>query len=161
VAIVHDKTTYGKGLADETKKAMNAAVSRRRCTKRSPKRQGFLGAGQQDEAGQYRPIYFGGYATERADRPASPRPRVQSAVHLGRRAGDRGVLEDHRAGRRGRDDHFAGSAQVPAAKAIVDRFQGPGHDPEGYTSTPMRRFGFLAAAAEKAKSLKLPICRRR
>ena len=24
VAIVHDKTTYGKGLADETKKAMNA-----------------------------------------------------------------------------------------------------------------------------------------
>ena len=25
VAIVHDKTAYGKGLADETKKAMNAA----------------------------------------------------------------------------------------------------------------------------------------
>ena len=24
IAIVHDKTTYGKGLADETKKAMNA-----------------------------------------------------------------------------------------------------------------------------------------
>ena len=26
VAIVHDKTTYGQGLADETKKAMNAAL---------------------------------------------------------------------------------------------------------------------------------------
>ncbi|TIT59701.1 MAG: branched-chain amino acid ABC transporter substrate-binding protein, partial [Mesorhizobium sp.] len=25
IAVVHDKTTYGQGLADETKKAMNAA----------------------------------------------------------------------------------------------------------------------------------------
>jgi len=31
----NDKTAYGKGIADETKKAMNAAVSTKRCTRRS------------------------------------------------------------------------------------------------------------------------------
>ena len=34
VAIIHDKTAYGKGLADETKKAMNGARrARKPCTR--------------------------------------------------------------------------------------------------------------------------------
>ena len=37
IAIVHDKTAYGKGLADETKKAENKPASRKRCTRRSPR----------------------------------------------------------------------------------------------------------------------------
>ena len=41
VAILNDKTTYGKGLADETKKALNKAGSPRRCTRLQQGRQGF------------------------------------------------------------------------------------------------------------------------
>ena len=35
VAIIHDKTTYGKGLADETKKAINKAGAARRSSTRA------------------------------------------------------------------------------------------------------------------------------
>src|SRR5215470_20276033 len=35
VAIVHDKTQYGQGLADLTKAALNKAACRKRCTRRS------------------------------------------------------------------------------------------------------------------------------
>jgi branched-chain amino acid transport system substrate-binding protein len=32
VAVLNDKNTYGKGLADETRKALNALASRRKCS---------------------------------------------------------------------------------------------------------------------------------
>ena len=65
IAVVHDKTTYGQGLADETKKAMNAAgvtevhVRRHQC-----RRQGLLGADRQDEGSRRQLVYWGGLHTE-------------------------------------------------------------------------------------------------
>ena len=35
IAIIHDKTAYGKGLADETKKAATSSAPRKPCTRRS------------------------------------------------------------------------------------------------------------------------------
>ena len=55
VAVIHDKSAYGKGLADETQKAHE----RRRPQGKDVRgvnagRPGLLGPGQQDEAGRHR-----------------------------------------------------------------------------------------------------------
>src|SRR5947199_606347 len=65
VAIVHDKTAYGKGIADETKKAMNAAGLNETMYEA-------ITAGDKDfsaliskmKQANIDAIYFGGYQTE-------------------------------------------------------------------------------------------------
>jgi branched-chain amino acid transport system substrate-binding protein len=44
---------------------------------------------------------------------------------------------------------------VPAAKAVVDKFKAQGYDPEGYTLYTYAAIQAFAAAADKAKSLKV------
>jgi branched-chain amino acid transport system substrate-binding protein len=66
VAVIHDKTAYGKGLADETKKALNKPRVKEamyeaytRATRTTPR------SYQPDEAGEnVDVIYVGGYHTE-------------------------------------------------------------------------------------------------
>ena len=56
VAILNDKTTYGKGLADETKKALNkAGFTEKMFEVLQQGRQGFYGDRLAHEARQYRP----------------------------------------------------------------------------------------------------------
>ena len=67
IAVVHDKTTYGKGLADETKKAINqgrhegSAVRRRQ-----HRREGLFGAGLQDQGSRAPTSSIGAACTPRA-----------------------------------------------------------------------------------------------
>ena len=59
IAFVHDKTAYGKGLADETKKALNAAGKQEDDVRgHHRRREGLLGARLQAQAGQYRRHLF-------------------------------------------------------------------------------------------------------
>jgi branched-chain amino acid transport system substrate-binding protein len=44
---------------------------------------------------------------------------------------------------------------VPAAKAVVDKFMAEGYNPEGYTLYTYAAIQAFAAAAERAKSVKL------
>ena len=44
---------------------------------------------------------------------------------------------------------------VPAAKAVVDKFKAEGYNPEGYTLYTYAAIQAFAQAAEKAKSVKL------
>ena len=55
IAIINDKTTYGKGLADEVKKALNAAgVKEKLYELLQSGRQGFHRAGLQAQAKRHR-----------------------------------------------------------------------------------------------------------
>ena len=57
IAILHDKTAYGKGIADETKKTMNAAgLQEAMYEAYQRRRQGFLGADHEDEGGGHRRV---------------------------------------------------------------------------------------------------------
>src|SRR5207244_9817399 len=44
---------------------------------------------------------------------------------------------------------------VPAAKAVVDKFMAEGYNPEGYTLYTYAAIQAFAAAADKAKSVKV------
>jgi branched-chain amino acid transport system substrate-binding protein len=44
---------------------------------------------------------------------------------------------------------------VPVAKAVVDKFKAEGYDPEGYTLYTYAAIQAFAAAANKAKSVKV------
>ena len=155
IAIVHDKSAYGKGLADETKKAMNTAGLKEADVRGDhPGRQGFHRADQQDEAGQHRRDLFRRLSSRgRADRPPGARPGSEGAADRRRRAGHRGVLEDYRAGRRGHDDDLrARSAQGPGRQGGCRQFMAEGYNPEGYTLYTYAAIQAFKDAAEKAGS---------
>ena len=67
IAIVHDKTTYGKGLADETKKAMNKGGMKEVLYEGiNIGEKDYLGARLQDQAVGRRPRLLGRPATPKA-----------------------------------------------------------------------------------------------
>ena len=86
VAIVHDKTTYGKGLADETKKAMNnLGVHGGAVRRRQRRREGFRRARLQDQERRRRGAVLGRRAYRRRpgaapDARSGPERRVHVAA---------------------------------------------------------------------------------
>ena len=114
VAILHDKTAYGKGLADETQKAMNAAGLKE--VMYEP-----YTAGEKDyralvskmKAANIDVAYLGGYHTEGGLIVRQMREQgMKTDPGRRRRARHPGVLADHRRGRRRHaDDVLARSAQ--------------------------------------------------
>ena len=98
IAFVHDKTAYGKGLADETKKAMTAA-GKKEVDVRSHhrRREGLFRARLQAQAGQYRCRLFRRLSHRgRADHPPDARSGHEHHPDGRRRADHPGVLVDHR-----------------------------------------------------------------
>ena len=103
-------------------------------------------------------IYFGGYQTEAGLIVRQARDQGLKAPLIGGDAlGHRGVLEDHRAGRRGHADDLRARTRArsrrPRRSSIVFRAQG--YNPEGYTLYTYAAVQAFKAAAEKAKSIKL------
>ena len=69
---------------------------------------------------------------------------------------DLGILEDLRiGGRRDADDLCTDPRNVPAAKAVVDKFMAEGYTPEGHTLYTYAAIQPFAAAAGKAGSFKV------
>jgi branched-chain amino acid transport system substrate-binding protein len=158
VAILHDKTAYGKGLADETKKQLN---------KRGIKEVLYEAytAGEKDysalvsklKAAGVDLIYLGGYHTEGGLIIRQAKEQGMKATLMG---GDSLVTEEYWSitGPAGAGTLMTFSPDPrrnPAAKSVVDEFLKQGFKPEGYTLYTYGTVQAFAQAAEKAKSTKL------
>ncbi len=153
VAIVHDKSTYGKGIADETKKAMNAAGLQEAMYEA-------INQGDKDfsaliskmKENKIDAIYLGTYHTEGGLITRQAREQGLNAQVVGEDAfvtnefwtitGDtgEGVLMT-----------FAPDPRkAESAKAVVEKFKAQGYDPEGYTLYTYAAFQVWADAVKQA-----------
>jgi branched-chain amino acid transport system substrate-binding protein len=158
IAIIHDKTAYGKGLADETKKAANklgATEAMYEAINQGDK--DFSALVSKMKQANIDVIYFGGYQTEAGLIVRQSRDQGLKALLIG---GDALVTEEFwkitgPAGEGTLMTFAPDPRKVPAAKAVVDKFMAQGYNPEGYTLYTYAAIQVFAAAAEKAKSTKL------
>jgi branched-chain amino acid transport system substrate-binding protein len=156
IAIVHDKTTYGKGLADETKKAMNAKGVTEVLYEG-------INTGEKDfsaliskikEAGAD-VVYWGGLHTE----GGLILRQMRDAGVLSTMMGADGIATDEFAavagpGAEGTLMTFAPDPQKrPEAKAVLDKFAARNFKPEAYTLYSYAAMQIIKQAAEQAKSL--------
>ncbi len=156
IAIVHDKTTYGQGLADETKKAM---------VKGGMKEVLYEGVniGEKDFAALVSKIkasgadlvYWGGLHTEAGLIVRQMRDQGVKAPMMG---GD-GITTDEFAsvggpGVEGTLMTYGPDARKnPAAKAVVEKFRAKKFEPEAYTLYSYAAVEVIKQAAEAAKTL--------
>jgi len=158
VAIIDDKSAYGKGIADETRKVMNAAGLKEVINEE-------ITAGDKDfsalisklKQAHVDAIYFGGYEVEGGLIVRQAREQNLQATLIG---GDALMTKQFYdvSGPAGDGSLMTFSPdprQVPAAKAVVDSFKADGYDPEGYTLYTYAAVQVFAIAAEKAKSTQL------
>jgi branched-chain amino acid transport system substrate-binding protein len=153
IAVVHDKTTYGKGLADETKKALNAAgVTEKVYEAVNKGDKDFTALVSKLKLNNIDIIFYGGYH--------------QEAGLIVRQMRDQGLKTILMAGDALADKEFS-SITGPAgegvlftfgpdprkkatAAAIVKVFKDKGIDPEGYTLYTYAAFQVWVAAVKKA-----------
>jgi len=153
VAILNDKTTYGKGLADETKKALNKAGFQEKMFESYNKGdKDFNSIVSRLKRDNIDLVFVGGYH--------------QEAGLILRQMRDQGLQTVLMAGDAMNDKEFAsitGPAaegtlftfgpdprNKPTAKAIVEKFKAQGIDPEGYTLYTYAAMQVWAQAAAKA-----------
>src|SRR6185437_7435887 len=158
VAILQDKSPYGKGLADETKKAMNAAgLQEAMYEATNADDKDFSALISKMKQAKVALIYLGGYHTE--------------AGLLVRQAHEQGLDVPLLAGDALATDEFwtiTGSAgegsmmtfppeprNLPTAQSVVAEFKQQGYDPEGYTLFTYAAMQVYAEAVARAKSVKL------
>jgi len=156
IAVVHDKSAYGKGLADLTKKNMNDNGLQEVLYEG-------ITAGEQDytalvsklKEAQVDAIYFGGYHPEAALIVRQSREQGLNAPLL---SGDSlNTLEFATlAGKAADGTMFTNAAEarnLPTAKAVVDEFRKQmNYEPEGYTLSTYAAVQVWAAAATKVGS---------
>jgi len=155
VAILHDKTTYGKGLADETKKALNKAGMREKLYEAYNKGdKDFNALVSKLKLNNVDVAYVGGYHQEAGLILRQMRAQGMKTVLM---AGD-ALADKEFASITGPDAEgvlftFGPDPRKKAtAKAIVDKFKAKNVDPEGYTLYTYAAFQVWAAAAKKANS---------
>ncbi len=153
IAIINDKTTYGKGLADETKKALNQAGVKEKVNEAYNKGdKDFTALVSKLKLNAIDVVYVGGYH--------------QEAGLILRQMRDQGLKTVLMAGDAMADKEFAsivGPAadgalftfgpdprKKPTAAAIVKAFNAKGIDPEGYTLYAYAAMQIWSQAAAKA-----------
>jgi branched-chain amino acid transport system substrate-binding protein len=158
VAVLHDKSPYGKGLADETKKAMNeAGLKEAMYEATNADDKDFSALISRMKQAQIAFIFLGGYHTE--------------AGLLVRQAREQGLMAPLMAGDALATDEFwtitgaAGEGSLmtfppeprtmPTAQAVVAAFRKQGYEPEGYTLFTYAAMQVYAEAVTAAKSDKL------
>jgi branched-chain amino acid transport system substrate-binding protein len=156
IAVIHDKTPYGQGLADETKKAMNAAgVNEVMYEGVNVGDKDFSALiGKMKQAG-VSIIYWGGLHTEAG-------LIIRQAADQGLKAtlvsGD-GIVSNELASIAG--DAVVGTLNTfgpdpslnPANKDLVEKFKAAGFNPEAYTLYSYAAMQSIAGAAKAANSL--------
>ena len=155
IAIVHDKTAYGKGLADETKKYMNEAGKQEKLYEAYT-------AGEKDytalvsklKAEGIDILYVGGYHTEAGLMVRQMRDQGMSTILI---SGDALVTDEYwgitgEAGAGTLMTFAPDPTKFAAAKAVVDKFKAKGINPEGYTLYTYAAMKIWADAANAAGS---------
>ena len=153
VAVIDDKSTYGKGLADLTRTAMNAAGMKEVLDDE-------ITAGDKDysalvsklKAANVDVIYFGGYHPEAALIVKQSREQGLNAQLL---SGDSLNTQEFAtlAGAAADGVMFTNAAEarnLPSAKDVVDEFRKDGFEPEGYTLSTYAAIQVWAQAVAKA-----------
>lgn len=156
VAIVHDKTTYGKGLADETKKAINAGNVKEVLYEG-------VNTGEKDysalvskiKASGADVVYWGGLHTEGGLILRQMRDQGVNAVMM---SGDGTVTDEFAAiagpGVIGTLTTFAPDPQKkPEAAEVVQKFLAKNFKPEAYTLYAYASMQIIAQSAAEANSL--------
>ncbi|MHC2333617.1 branched-chain amino acid ABC transporter substrate-binding protein [Bradyrhizobium sp. USDA 4454] len=155
IAILNDKTTYGKGLADETKKALNkAGVTEKVNESYNKGDKDFNAIVSRLKKESIDLVYVGGYH--------------QEAGLILRQMRDQGLQAVLMAGDAMNDKEFASIAgpaaegtlftfgpdprNKPTAKAIVEKFKSKNIDPEGYTLYTYAAMQVWTQAVAKAKT---------
>ena len=156
VAIVHDKTTYGQGLADETRKAMNAGgVTEVLYEGINPGDKDFSALVSKIKGSGADVVYWGGLFTEGGLIVRQMRDQGVNAVLMG---GD-GITSDEFAAIGGPGvegtlmTYPPDPRKRPEANAIVEKFRAKNFEPEAYTLYSYAAVQIIKAAAEQAKSL--------
>ena len=156
VAVVHDKTTYGQGLADETKKAMNAkGVKEVVYEGVNTGEKDFSALVSKIKASGAELVYWGGLHTEGGLIVRQMRDQGVKAVLM---SGD-GITSDEFAtiggpGVEGTLMTFPPDPRErPQAKAVLAKFEARKFNPEAYTLYSYAAVEILKQAAEQAKSL--------
>jgi branched-chain amino acid transport system substrate-binding protein len=155
VAIVHDKTTYGKGLADETKKAMNnLGVTEVVYEGVSAGEKDFAALVSKLKNAGVEVLYWGGVHTAGGLVLRQMRDQGLNAVFM---SGD-GIASDEFAaiagpGAEGTLMTFGPDPQKrPEAKEIIERFEAREYKPEAYTLYSYAAVQILKQAIEATKS---------
>jgi branched-chain amino acid transport system substrate-binding protein len=155
IAFVQDKTAYGKGLADETKKAMNDAG------KQEVLYEAYT-AGEKDysalvsklKQANVDVLFLGGYHTEAGLITRQMRDQGMNTILMG---GDALITQEFWSitGPAGEGTLMTFSPDPrknPAAAEVVKRFQAKGIEPEGYVLYTYAAVQAWKQAVEKAKS---------
>jgi branched-chain amino acid transport system substrate-binding protein len=156
VAILNDKTTYGKGLADETKKALNkAGVTEKLYESYNKGDKDFNAIVSRLKKENIDLVYVGGYHQEAGLIIRQMRDQGLKTVLM---AGD--ALADREfasiTGPQGEGTLFTfgpDPRNKPTAKAIVEKFKAKNIDPEGYTLYTYAAFQVWSKAVAKAGTI--------
>jgi branched-chain amino acid transport system substrate-binding protein len=155
VAIIDDKTTYGKGLADETRKSLNAkGVKEAIDDEINQGDKDFSALVSKMKQANVGVIYFGGYYTEAGLIVRQANDQGLKATLIG---GDALVTSEFwtitgNAGAGTLMTFSPDPRKVPAALPVVAEFKKQNYDPEGYTLYTYAAVQIFAQAANQAKS---------
>src|SRR4029077_5549661 len=153
IAILNDKTTYGKGLADETKKALNkAGVTEKMYESYNQGDKDFNAIVSRLKQQNIDLVCVGGYHTEPGLIVRKMRAQGLKTILM---AGDALADKEYASitGPAGAGTLFTfGPAprKKPTAAAIVEKFKAKNIDPEGYTLYTYAAFQVWSQAAAKA-----------
>jgi len=153
IAILNDKSTYGKGLADETRKALNkAGVKEKLFESYNQGDKDFNAIVSRLKAENIDLVYVGGYHTEAGLILRQMRDQGLKTILM---SGDALADKEYASitGPAGAGTLFTfgpDPRNKPTAKAIVDKFKAKNIDPEGYTLYTFAAIQVWAQAATKA-----------
>ncbi|HEY4252498.1 MAG TPA: branched-chain amino acid ABC transporter substrate-binding protein [Roseomonas sp.] len=155
IAILHDNSAYGKGLADETKKALNAAgVQETLYAAYTPGERDYNALVSRMKAADIQVIYVGGYHTEAGLILRQAKEQGMNVTLIG---GDALVTNEfwQIAGAAGEGTLMTFSSDPrrrPTAAEVVQRFRSRNVDPEGYVLYTYAAVQIFAAAATRGNT---------
>ena len=156
IAIIHDRSQYGKGLADETKASLNRlGVTEAMYEAVAQGDRDFTALISRMKQARIEVMYFGGYHTEAGLLVRQAREQGLTAVLI---SGDALVTQEFWsiAGPAGEGAMMTFDADPrlnPVAAPVVERFRAQNYDPEGYTLYTYAAIQAWAQAATAAGNI--------